>query len=839
VINRLEASGWVQQNDDGDVELWHDRLLGWAVAKASVHRLCHNRLTHEQLEAFLNSVEKREDLTLRRLVYLPMDLLWLMLDPQSPLMLHQAAQRVLNALDHESGYGIEAERLYQEVLPTLGSRIAPLLITHLKEMNPQEPHPLPKLVASALSVVSDGEPDEVKRHIGTCLYDTSSSLQEVGLRLLAKVPDSDATERVWELHRPLARNPSDDFRRHELTSRAFSATVGVAPDRAARLFRQPDCDGSDLATVLYALAGSNGEKPAEVWARNKREWIEWVPPEKSRCLVNCILRFRDRDELDLLERLVSSEEEIVGPWALVILALFDPVRAVGLLYVPPANRLFGLQQRLAQIFLAFAPDKMLAEVRRLASQHPDVAPVYLQMLVLGGDRLGPEAVDALVEWADRSLRQYLSDPEHQDKHQLYQPLTALASFHGSIGLQQFENYAGSPFEGRLADAALRWADNTSGYVDHVMENTLTVLLKIGGEGLTRVNNAQLKAQSWQICVKGCEWAPIRPNNETRRLLGDLARSESLEAGGNRPFPIVQQKAADALAAVGEDAALIRAILRWGTQISPYVTQLRQGQNEMSDAAIKPAADLLDTPHDEWYSNAILALGQSGRTDYRRRIQNIFRDSRPDSSVALCAVLALAHLGRCGEELLPYAISQYRSGYYKFPTLQLLQLRLPDEAEFLVPQLLPESPPYDEMDQRLIVYMATDLSRRPFVEQQLSDVWKNRATIGTSFLFDRPHVLDPTQPDEQEELWRRATSVDCGIHVGGEQAGAVERLAKTEPEAASDVAEQAIRRQAGDWAKLPEVLLKSEVPHAVSRLVDIAANGASMHVCHEIAVALRR
>jgi len=47
VFNRLQRSGWLRQLNDREYAIWHDRLLGWAMAVALFEHLCNDEISVE------------------------------------------------------------------------------------------------------------------------------------------------------------------------------------------------------------------------------------------------------------------------------------------------------------------------------------------------------------------------------------------------------------------------------------------------------------------------------------------------------------------------------------------------------------------------------------------------------------------------------------------------------------------------------------------------------------------------------------------------------------------------------------------------------------------------
>jgi hypothetical protein len=112
------------------LEIWHDRILNWAVAEGLVGALRSGEIILETLSSRAIHGPSTDPL-LRRLGYVAMDTLWLLTTPE--LNLADAAGRFLSEL--EKHWDDEALR---RTLPTLGARITPYLVPRLESPNTEE-----------------------------------------------------------------------------------------------------------------------------------------------------------------------------------------------------------------------------------------------------------------------------------------------------------------------------------------------------------------------------------------------------------------------------------------------------------------------------------------------------------------------------------------------------------------------------------------------------------------------------------------------------------------------------------------------------------------------------
>jgi hypothetical protein len=163
---RLESIGWLRGLAEDHVEIWHDRLLNWAVAEALIAQRKTNQLSTAQLGEWLcKFYDARNVFAGKSLAYVPMDVLWLASDQQRGLVTEVPS--LIAALEGHPAYGGYPEALYQTLLPTLGTRVLPALIERVRTMATQEFNLYPQFVASTFIVESFGGNPELGRPLST------------------------------------------------------------------------------------------------------------------------------------------------------------------------------------------------------------------------------------------------------------------------------------------------------------------------------------------------------------------------------------------------------------------------------------------------------------------------------------------------------------------------------------------------------------------------------------------------------------------------------------------------------------------------------------------------
>lgn len=838
-VQRLKESGWIREIEDGVLECWHDRLLSWAAAKSIATRVADHTWSIEDAASKLRSLHKRADHWGRRLGYLAMDTVWLLADPRRVERAPDDNWKLIESLEEDLGLGLGDDSLYKDLLPTIGSRIVPAVVDRLRHVAADAAEAYPRLIASTLLSIARRDEGAVRAVIPDCLKGADPRMQEVGLRLLPALPSAELIESAWELHRQTLTASGDagrDVQRYLLSFEAVRCVLETCPAWIQRKIQSPGGDAHLIPELTYLLAELSGPEAADVWKNAKSVITLAVPERKRRSIINCILRYRDLECLDLLRSWAHSEEEFVSPSAVEALAYFDAEAATDLIREMPRSRLF-LGGDLSAVLMALAPEATCAAVRDLARTDVEHASIYFGLV--DGDRLDRSTIDDIIEWVDGCLVDYLGVPDPDRKSWLYRPLRLLQELHGGALLDALRGRRGSTFEEHLSRAASRWADNASGWLDHEFEAAVAILLRIGGVGLTNIVNSMLRASSGLSQLKGCENAAARPDEETRNLVASLARSDRLLGDKPDGHPIVQMHAIDALAALGENAELIRAIMKWGVRTSPYVAEIRREQPAMPSDDCAEAVASLDDPHHTQFANAILALGFTGRQELRPRIKALFVNSELESDVASCSMLALESLGGSEADLRDRLLRQYRSGHHKYVALRLMAEGDPEFVAALLAAAVQHPEPYDELDQRIIGFLGANDRTRPLVREQLGRLRDPAATPVLHFMMDATEVLDPRDARDERNLWEIASSSAAHLRMGGTRGGALRRLAEVQPQAAFELALQCLVDVDREWDEMPAILLDLAADKAVPLLVGRAVAASDQVTCRVIGIELRR
>jgi hypothetical protein len=616
--------------------------------------------------------------------------------------------------------------------------------------------------------------------------------------------------------------------------RASMAFVAVAAENLPWLKQElQNGDTSDpcFTSLVFALANMPGLGSKRVWEETKGHLIDSISPENRRCLTACIVSFCDSGEYERLEEWASSEDELVGMVSAKGLAFRDPARGIRVLPTVASSQLWGGAGAIGTALIASDPVATCDVVESLVAGRVDPEH-YFDLVANHGDCLTLSLVEKLLDWLNDVLEQHLTvGDDSKQPHPRY-PLRLIEGLHGETVLSGLRSRQGSSLETYLEAFATSQIEKISGWVNHEFEHSRELLKRIAGDGFTKLVNSLIRARHQQLKMEGCELAVMRPSALTRELLVAAAVSDDMWDSGSSGINLVQMRAIDSLAALGENTGVVNGILKWGLSVSPDIGALREGQLEMNDKELAPAIALLEDSSDKHYGHAILAIGQSGRQDLREVVENALLACDYDCELVNYCLLALEDLpSDCGRTL-KRLVEQYQSGHYKFAVLKALSGCSASNETYL--KMLPTDGKYDDMDQRILAYLAADESTRTSTRSHVDRILET----GGSQINDTVALLDPSQESDQKLLWEKTLQPDSGMHYVGSRAQALRSLGKIAPDAAFEIGLETLITDRRDREMIPRVLLELNPERAVQSLCHVASESNVKVQCCDIARALR-
>lgn len=858
VQRRLESIGWLRRLDDNRVEVTHDRLLSWAVAEAIVAKRISQELSVEEVARQLSAFCDRTfwSASGRMLAYVPMDVCWLMIDPGKNLL--SDVSHIIEALEDKKSIWYSAG-LYKSLLPTLGPRIIGPMVERVRssarQNTTEDKHtPYPGFLSAAIIQIGKEHPGDAAEWGRRMFDDECTIIRQAGLHVLKHYPSTAVLEKLWQVHKAnhdvyVRQQGNSLWVDWETSFAAMSACIRLNPEWLERRIVESAPGTEPFSELAYLVASLRGTPGMTMWGRVKAALFAKVPAEKPRCLVTCIQRYADSAEIPRLEAWVGHEADMTREVALATLVYLAPERAIQSLPRFSANSLYFTRTWWRPGLMLRFPKKTRDQIRGLIETSTE--PRWRTALVYQDD---PNQMDAptltlLLNEMETLVSDAASPSVTDRKEGLWVPLQLLADVTRSDLVSQFEARAGSSLEEKLSDLACSWCGRMSRSVDHELQYATRVLMKIAGDGLTKVVNMQLASTNMFSRLDGIKLSLIRPDSETRRLLADITRSSDYSDDQNS-YPLLQAEATNALAALGENRAVVDSILRWGIVFLLGLPDMRAGQLPMTDSDLTGAIEALDDPDEKRRTNAVFALSISGRTDFASRVRQVLKHAEPESELALAAVVALDHFEDASPEAMGLLEKQLTVPNHAVPaSLALLRNGKSESLAILEKELRCDGiTPGVVLSDLLAVNLGMRQQTRKTVAELL---WKHIQENNGQWLGMTPSfecLLEVDCPEVREFLIEEAFAPDHAVHVVGRKVDAIRALAKVDRDSAFRAAETVLLVEHDDTSGLPVrndaelfpgLLIELDEARGIKVLIDAYARGPRALVKWAIGRALRR
>ena len=817
-VTRLCRVGWFRRLPEGRLEIWHERLLNWALAEALV-----SSARRGDLPDFGDHVR---DLFIsghvhggRMLGYVPMDVLWLLSAPAF------GADRLLDrAIESLEGVPRELlDGLFTRLIPTLGARVVPALGRRLEAATLEDPF-LARAIGGGLAAIES--PIVLSEAVRLLTID-SPLVQRAAMRLLARRPTASVLDRLWTIHCK-ACTDSGPFQRRDKsyveanvevyldTFNALRSCVRVIPDGPAwleRAIRQAD-PAQPVHDLAYLLGNLNDSDA--LWRRCKPILYEKIPTGRERSLAHNILLHRDEEEIGWLQTRIHDRRDLVGPVSLWALSRIRPELAIAELTRLTPELITVARDRCIPGLLVMQPEVTRAGLLELLRGQPSpwtVADVYEG----NENALDIPTLEFLLDALERSLDADDASLRPTNFEPLYLPFRLLGRVSRLDLVEQLGRRCGSSLEQKLTEWLLRVDLIDRGVA---RREGMKLLRKMGGEGLTKLINRDLASPSFEVRRNAISMAPRRPDRETGDLLAGIAASDRLMPDG---YPFEQGEATRALASIGRWSEAIASVVRWS---KPF--ELEPGRGDagsiIDDATLGLAFEALrretgPTP------GAVFALAIGGRRDLLSSIRSILDTASPDSELALACVVALGLLGDGSDEAVASLILQLSVRPHRLAArVALVQVgteaalialldSLRDDFDAWLAAVLLHSPPTRDAAESMVrgrlrsapesmrLELLTDLSARV-----------DDATLKK--LVDAEELLAFLHEKALDERTSR---------FGGAMAAVIRALAQFDVDAALLAARKVLRDPAGgDRGHMPYLMLEIDRQGATPHLIEQAA-----------------
>lgn len=834
--SRLEKIGWLQRLDDNRVQVWHDRLLNWAVAESVVAVFRSGALTEEHLaERFSALLHPSRAAHLRRLPYVPLDILWLLADPRA--LCESVIHRLLSTYN-SIPISIWQESVWTQDLPTIGERIINPMVSFLRTMSGLEWNFHPRWCAQSIKSIGKRKPEVARSWARVMIHDRSETVQEAGCYLLASFPTEGCLDRLWEIHSQHIRENLDtapQWQKYERTLAALKSCAHLEPEwlqRRILTIVASDRMASELAYLVASLRNAAG---AAIWRDTKHHLLKVVPHEKHRSLATCISVYRDEEEITLLESWVTREEDLIGASSLAALSRMNPATALrSVKQLSSSQRYLARNWWLPELVLRrpIETDQLISELFNGSSDNFwGVANLFQgQEYMIKGKTLR-RILDHLRD--ELGIQLAVSPP--QNPRSMYVPLAILTCVRRPELISELERRAGTPLEVHLTRIAISWIGRHGDFPGDEYRAARRLLWMIGGNGFQQIVKAELASENIHFQIQGIKSSVLVADPEIGQLLADIMRRN--DSRDEQKFPVEQLEAAVSLAALGEYSLLVESILRWGTALNDAI-DLVINNRPMTDEEVAPATRSLKWESTDTSIPAVRVLGISGRRDLSHLIHDML--SEDSSKVESCnaASSALSVLGDRSDATLrllrrmmqtPSCISAAvtclaRFGLEGTPILS---------AWLDVNGLTPGD---GTSEQIALILSQFPETKRTASSHVLAALRTHGGIAISSCLFDCLEY--PDIEAAREQLMELAYAVDMPVHIVGRRVAVIRALSRYDRDVAFRAAEIAMQRTKRDRDLLPSLLMDVDEIRAIPLLLKAVVHERSTAVVWAIGRAAR-
>lgn len=811
--SRLEKFGWWTRKEEG-AEVWHDRMLSWAVAVALADRVRSG--SGSPAADLLWAREHAPETRIKRILgYVPMDLLWIVSD--DPAKCAPVADLLIHLEEDDGGFG--SRWLHRSNLPTLGSRIIPGFLERMRRLPNQDRHSFFSPAVEILSKILDREPGG-GMVLPRLLTDHSQLVRRIAVGTLVRHPHAEAIGSLWNLLRRDSLLMEETQRNEGVLDRrssfaALRACLELEPDWLRSKIRSIKPQGEPVWELAYLLANLKHPVARPIWLDVKGELFEKVPSGKLHSLMVCMRVFRDRKELSRLEGWLPVKEKWTYNIALEAIAWIDSDRAVSLLTSEPLDQLLASHRGWLQILLLNRPEETRRALRERMSVAGEgfwrVARLYSSY----EERLDHETLEALLD-------RIVIELEGGTWKDIRVPLHQLSRIHRVDLLRCFEARAGTDFDHRLGDLG----SASLGSAPHDRKEIFAVLLKIGGVGLRRLIRAGLASEDPELRSDAIVWGLTCPEE----------------------IASIPEAGMWVVAALGEDRVLVEQIMAWEEEIEndnlAILWRLRRWKEPISDTDLAPALEGLVSSDLQRRVRGMAAISISGRQDLLLRLPEWLsgldlstEDLGPLDDRASYLVCQLAD--ERVEDLEQIARSLDVS-CFSWTALQILHEDFStDLASRLEAYLLERYTGNGELDSNEMNLALSLEQCRQVSLPLLQAVWKSGKNLPEEMWSSKrfyPTVSRIESEEIREAIWKEAFEArSTNFRIG-----AIRALHSFEPEEAIRAARKVLENpEAQDRADFVPLLLEVGGAEAVPLLIDLASRERKTEVLWKVARVLRR
>lgn len=593
-VFRLMDCGIVELDGDRRLSMTHDRLLNWAMAAHLASLSMDRNLDAPQLLVLIQQAEGLETSAGvnmgRRLGYVLMDLLWLMLGPGRRTPEQVAA--FLLAYMRAPRFDAYNQAFFRNSLPTLGKRAVPLLQAMAEAGFSGDREALwPAWVAEAMRKVADVAWEEVRAAAVTLFRSGDPSRIEVALRVIAKVGASDLLDELFDLNmqRMAVMNASTGGKRVgaiQSKERAFDAFARSAEENSAWLDEKiaASTQPANAEQLLWTLVRLSRSVGLRIW-RERREHLFATIGTGKRVLPRAVRTFAERGDLSRLQPTSPNGADMLyGAVTFDAIARLDPARAIRILRGDKGSEavveLWGTESWWMPGLHYRTGATLGAALRDRARYGNGLAAGAALARMFGGkpELIDPASVDVILDELEATVSENSVSSDERLRRS-YHMLSALSYLRSKATLDRVAARRGTRLERALADLAIDRPPSSSRIADCEGEMIARTLAAMAGEGYDRLVLAQIGSTGGTTAEYGFGYALWASNNVVGERLEQLAIGRG-DDNDERPYHLMQ-----ALAAHGRDAGLAR-LIEDRSPIYTHAINIRQARSGDAAALIE-------------------------------------------------------------------------------------------------------------------------------------------------------------------------------------------------------------------------------------------------------------
>lgn len=845
-FKRLDTAGWLQCDATGSASLAHDRLLNWAAAKEIVHRYRIKQWSLDQLSAFLQACAQPQwQKNAKRLDYLSMDALWMLLDGCT-----DATDMVslLESFESEQTFGSYGDELYQHLLPTLGTRVVPLLLARLDKLGSRDRSDYQaRLIADAMTAVARQEGADLSRVAADLIDSTSETKHKVGIALLSITPVVGLLDRLWELHLQRCDFLDNNQSRwghsdYESSHAALRAGVKQNPDWLRKRIVNLTPGVARVSELGYLLNSLDHPSASEIWRENKGFLFANVPKDRPRSLLYCIRRFNDTSEIEFLIACLSQTTDSAGGAALSGLVKLDPDLALQHLADDSDSNIVSYRDWWLPDLLHARPEQTKRRLLEIAERAPN-GHRFIEHLFSGRAN---ELDKALLAFLLRSFKARLSENLQaacgSDPIWATFPLRLFNEISRPELLALLAEKSEGELESMVVHLACSRIGRLAGSHDHVLEDARTFLILLSGTGITELLNAELRSSDYWGRYGGLKWAMISPDTATLRRLSEIARQAvPINADGKPESEPMQENygAMGGLASSRADEALVDAV--WSSA-APYfsidLADLRDSAQPMPKRLTTRAAGVfaaIQNADERDVLQAFTTAWLSADPDFIAPVKAILEHIDPLSVAAVYACVALQQLSDDSDEFASFASQVLKSKERRYAGINAL-FSLRDKGIPYLTQYLKTVPikEWEDLEIQVLRHLALHEPSHAFAVAEAC-----RYCIESHPSLDLPLDLAAELPDTKLRELILDKAFETNSSSPSRTYCAIKGLAKFDGKRATEAVLRHLKSSVHYERELCVLVTKIVPESAASLLFDMAVAVERGSLCSAVGRALRR